>query len=60
LIYHSATRTPAGTQDQFRIGIDGTITLPLVLIVFIARTLYQALLFIMPFASALFSPYLSE
>jgi hypothetical protein len=52
LIYHSATRTPAATQDQFRIGIDDTIILPLVLIVLLAKTLYQAMLFIMPFVSA--------
>ena len=52
MIYHSATRTPAATQDQFRIGIDDTIIVPLVLIVFLAKTLYQATFFIMPFASA--------
>jgi len=52
LIYHSDTRTPAGTQDQMRIGVDDTVILPLVLIVFLAKTLYQAALFIMPFASA--------
>jgi len=52
LIYHSQTRTPAATQDQFRIGVDDTIILPLVLIVFLATTLYQVAFFIMPFASA--------
>jgi len=52
LIYHSATRAPVATQDQFRIGVDDTIILPLVLIVFLAKTLYQATFFIMPFASA--------
>jgi len=52
LIYHSATRTPAATQDQFRIGVDDTIIVPLVLIVFLAKTLYQATFFIMPFVSA--------
>ena len=52
MIYHSQTRTPAATQDQFRIGVDDTIILPLVLIVFLAKTLYQVAFFIMPFASA--------
>jgi hypothetical protein len=52
LTYHSETRTPAATQGQFRIGADDTIILPLVLIVFLAKTLYQAALIIMPFASA--------
>jgi hypothetical protein len=52
LTYHSATRTPAATQDQFRIGVDDAIILPLVLIVFLAKTLYQAMFFIMPFICA--------
>jgi hypothetical protein len=52
LIYHSQTRTPAATQDQFRIGVDDTIILPLVLIAFLAKTLFQAVFFIMPLASA--------
>jgi len=52
LAYHSATRTPAANQDQFRIGVDDAIILPLVLIVFLAKTLYQATFFIVPFASA--------
>lgn len=52
MIYHSQARTPAATQDQFRIGVDDTIILPLVLIVFLAKTLYQVTLSIMPFASA--------
>jgi hypothetical protein len=51
LTYHSQTRTPAAAQDQFRLGVDDTIILPLVLIVFFAKTLYQAALFMMPFAS---------
>jgi hypothetical protein len=52
LIYHSETRTPAAAQNQFRIGVDDTIILPLVLIVFLATALYQAAFFITPFASA--------
>jgi hypothetical protein len=52
LTYHSATRTPAANQDQFRIGVDDAIILPLVLIVFLAKTLYQIMFFVMPFASA--------
>ena len=52
MTYHSATRTPAATQDQFRIGVDDAIILPLVLIVFLAKTLYQATFFIVPFATA--------
>ena len=51
MIYHSPTHTPAGAHDQFRIGIDDTIILPLVLIVFLANTLYQAAFFIVAFAS---------
>jgi hypothetical protein len=54
LICHSDTRTPAATRDQFRIGIDDTIILPTVLIAFLARTLYQAALFIIALASAFF------
>jgi hypothetical protein len=52
LIYHSQTRTPAATQDQFRVGVDDTLILPLVLIVFLAEKLYQAAFFITPYASA--------
>lgn len=52
MTYHSATRTPAAAQDQFRIGLDDTIILPLVLIVFLAETLFQAAFFIVRFASA--------
>jgi hypothetical protein len=48
LIYHSATRTPAATQDQFRVGVDDTIIFPLVLVVLLAKATF----FIMPFASA--------
>ena len=51
MIYHSETRTPAATQDQFRVGVDDTLILPLVLIAFLVNTLYQAAIFIMPFAS---------
>jgi len=51
VIYHSETRTPVA-QDQFRIGVDDTIILPLVLIVFLAKALYQAAFFIVLFASA--------
>ena len=52
MIYHSETRTAARPQNQFRIGADDTIIMPLVLIVFLAKTLYQATFFIVPFASA--------
>jgi hypothetical protein len=52
LIYHSQARTPAAPQDQFRIGADDTIILPLVLIVFLAKTLCHAAFFIMALASA--------
>jgi hypothetical protein len=52
LVYHSETRTPAATQDQFRIGVDDTIILPLVLIFFLAKTLFRAAFFIMSLASA--------
>jgi hypothetical protein len=51
LIYHSPTHTPVGTRDQFRIGIDDTIILPLVVIVFLAKTLYQSAFFIVPLVS---------
>jgi hypothetical protein len=51
LIYHSETRTQAVVQDRIRIGVDDTIILPLVLIVFLAKALYQAAFFIVPFAS---------
>jgi hypothetical protein len=52
LVYHSETRTPAATQVQFRIGVDDTIILPLVLIFFLAKTLCRAAFFIVSFASA--------
>jgi len=52
LTYHSPTRTPTAAQDQFRIGIDDTIILPLVLLVFLAKALYQAAFLILPLASA--------
>jgi hypothetical protein len=52
LIYHSETRTPAAAENQFRIGVDDTIILPLVLIVVFAKTLYHAAFFITPVASA--------
>ena len=51
MIGHSDIRTPAAAQDQFRIGIDDTIILPLVLIAFLTRTLFQAGFFIVLFAS---------
>jgi len=52
LIYHSHIPTPAAAQDRFRIGIDDTIILPIVVIAFLARTLFQAVFFIMALASA--------
>ena len=51
MIYHSPTHPPAAAQDRFRIGIDDTIILPLVLIVLLAKTIYQVAFFIVPFAS---------
>jgi len=54
LTYHSSTRAPAATQDQrCRIGIDDAIILPMVLSAFLATTLYQAAMFVMPVVSAL-------
>ena len=53
MIYQSNIRTPAGTPNEFRAGIDDTIILPLVLIAFLARTLCRAALFIVLFASDL-------
>ena len=50
MIYHSDIRTPAAAQDRFRIGIDDTIILPIVLIALFARALYHAALFIVIFA----------
>jgi len=52
LIYHSDIGPPAATRDQFRIGVDDAIILPLVAIAFLARTLFQAVFFIMALASA--------
>ena len=52
MIYHSYIRTPAATQDRFRIGVDDTIIVPLVLIALLARTLYQVAFFIVSLASA--------
>jgi hypothetical protein len=53
VIYHSEPRPPGAKQDQFRVGVDDTVILPLVLIVFLAKALYQAACFVVPFASAL-------
>jgi hypothetical protein len=52
LIYHSEARSQAARQDLFRIGVDDAVILPLVLIVLLATTLYRAVFFVMPFASA--------
>jgi hypothetical protein len=52
LIYPSDIRTPAARRDQFRIGADDAIILPIVVIAFLARTLFLAVLFIMAIASA--------
>ena len=52
LIYHSDIRTSAATKDEFRIGVDDAIILPMVVIAFLAKTLFQAAFFIMAFASA--------
>jgi hypothetical protein len=53
LIYPSDIPTPAAAQDRFRTGIDDTIIWPLVLIAFLARTVCQAALVIVLFASDL-------
>jgi len=52
LIYPSDIRSPAARLDQFRIGADDAIILPIVVIAFLARTLFLAVLFIMAIASA--------
>jgi hypothetical protein len=52
LIYYSETRRSTATQDQFRIGVDDTIIVPLVLIVFLAKTLYEAVYFVTSSACA--------
>jgi len=52
LIYHSDIRTPAATRDQFRIGVDDAIILPMVMIAFLAKTLLRAVFFIVALASA--------
>jgi len=44
---------PGTAPDRFCVGIDDMIILPLVLIAFLARTLFQAALFIVLFASNL-------
>jgi hypothetical protein len=51
LIYHSDIRAAAATGTQFRIGIDDTIILPMVLIALLARSLYQLAFFNISFAS---------
>jgi hypothetical protein len=43
----------AVTRDPFRIGVGDTVILPVVLIAFVARTLYQAAAFLVSFTSAL-------
>ena len=43
---------PVATGDQFRIGGDDAIILPIVLIALLARTLYDAAIFVIRFASA--------
>jgi len=52
LICHSDIRTPPATRDQFRIGVDDAIILPMVVIAFLARTLFQAVFLIVALASA--------
>jgi hypothetical protein len=61
LTYHSSTRAPVATQDhRWRIGIDDAIILPMVLSAFLATTLYQAAVFVMPVLSALVSTLFSR
>jgi hypothetical protein len=43
LTYHSDIRSPAATQDQFRIGVDDAIILPMVGIVAVERARSPAL-----------------
>jgi hypothetical protein len=52
LIYHSDIRPPAATRDQFRIGVDDAIVLPMVGIAFLISKLFQAAFFILALASA--------
>jgi hypothetical protein len=52
LIYHSDIRPPAATRDQFRIGVDDAIILPMVGIAFLISTLFQAAFVILALASA--------
>jgi hypothetical protein len=52
LIYHSDIRTPAATRNQFRIGVDDAIILPMVGIAFLASTLFQAAFSILALVSA--------
>jgi hypothetical protein len=52
LIYHSHIRATAPTRDQFRIGVDDTVILPMVFAALLARTLYQVAFFLISFASA--------
>ena len=51
MINHLGSGAPAAAQDQFRTGIDDTIILPLVLMAFVAKTLCQAALALVLFAS---------
>ena len=51
MIYNSDIRTPRARRDRFRIGADDALILPIVVIAFLARTLFQAVLSIMAFAS---------
>jgi hypothetical protein len=54
LTHHPSNRAAAATQDQqCRIGIDDAIILPMVLIAFLATTLYQAAVFVILVVSAL-------
>jgi hypothetical protein len=52
LTYDSDIRTPAAARDQFPIGVDNAMILPMVGIGFLASTLFQAAFFVLAVASA--------
>jgi hypothetical protein len=51
LAYRLDIRTPAPARDQFRIGVDDAIILPLVAIALLTSTLFQAAFFFLALAS---------
>ena len=51
LLYRLDIRTPAQARDQFRIGVDDAIILPLVAIALLTSTLFQVAFFFLALAS---------